>query len=248
VLTTILKLIEERHAMIRLIILVLAIVLYSPILVAQKTPDINSYVYMVEHGQTEKVRDVLPGLVEQYPSDPGVLYLQALLSTDGSAAVKMYQSVVDNYPKSEWADDALFKVYQFYYSLGLYRTAELKLAQLKKEYPSSKYLSQSAEVETEQLPEEDVPLSPVETPVAGEENEKGQFTLQVGAFSTQVNAEKQKLFFEDLSMPVEVINRVKDGRSLYLVLVGRFKSADDARAQGAEIKKNYNMESMVVTR
>jgi hypothetical protein len=49
-------------------------------------------------------------------------------------------------------------------------------------------------------------------------------------------------------MPVEVINRVKDGRSLYIVLIGRFKTADDARSQGVEIKKNYNMESMVVTR
>ncbi len=233
--------------MIRFLIFLISIVLVSPMAVAQKASDVGSYVYMVEHGQIEKVRDLLPGLVEQYPSDPGVLYLQAILNTDGSAAVKMYQSIVDNYPKSEWADDALFKVYQFYYSLGLYRTAELKLAQLKKEYPSSRYLSQSAEVETEQLPEEETPLSPVETPVPNQEGE-GQFTLQVGAFSTQVNAEKQKLFFEDLNMPVEVINRVKDGRSLYIVLVGRFKTADDARAQGAEIKKNYNMESMVVTR
>jgi hypothetical protein len=233
--------------MIRYLTLILTVVLAAPTLFAQRLPDINSYLYMVEHGQTEKVRDLLPGLVEQYPNDPGVLYLQAILNTDGSAAVKMYQSIVDNYPKSEWADDALFKVYQFYYSLGLYRTAELKLAQLKKEYPSSRYLSQSAEVETEQLPEEETPLSPVETPVQSQEGE-GQFTLQVGAFSTQVNAEKQKLFFEDLNMPVEVINRVKDGRSLYIVLVGRFKTADDARAQGTEIKKNYNMESMVVTR
>ena len=227
--------------------LMTALTAYVPIVIAQKVPDINSYVYMVEHGQTEKVGDLLPGLVEQYPNDPGVLYLQALLNTDGSAAVKMYQSIVDNYPKSEWADDALFKVYQFYYSLGLYRTAELKLAQLKKEYPGSRHLAQSAEVETEQLPEEETPLATAETPIQSQETE-GQFTLQVGAFSTQVNAEKQKLFFEDLNLPVEVINRVKDGRSLYIVLVGRFKTAEDARASGVEIKKNYNMESMVVTR
>jgi cell division protein FtsN len=77
---------------------------------------------------------------------------------------------------------------------------------------------------------------------------RGQYALQVGAYSQQVNAEKQKLFFEDLGYQVEVINKVQDARSLFVVLVGEYKTADDARAKSAELKKKYNINSMMITR
>ena len=221
---------------------------------AQRDDEIARLVMLVEQGKADQVKKELPRLQERSPNDPGVLYLQALLMTDGSEAVRTYQSIVANFPKSPWADDALFKAYQFYYALGLYRTAELKMSQLKKDYPTSRYISQAGDVETAALPDEQE--QPVTTPsdsAATEETQvvdvpSGSFALQVGAFSAQVNAEKQKLFFEDLNMPVEVINRVKDGRSLYVVLVGNFPTADDARAKGVEIKKSYNIDFMVISR
>src|SRR5512140_2678476 len=90
-------------------------------------PDINSYIARINNGQGEEVRNEIPSLLAKYPNNPGVLYLQGLVTSDGGEAVRIYQSIVDNFPKSEWADDALYKVYQFYYALGLYRTAELKI-------------------------------------------------------------------------------------------------------------------------
>ena len=217
----------------------------------QSAPDIPRYVSMVEAGEVDNVKEALHGLSERYPSDPGVLFLQALVTPEGADAVRLYQSIIDNFPKSEWADDALYKVYQFYYALGLYRTAELKLAQLKKEYPTSRFLQQSTGVATDSLNEENAGaqpgVPPVNAPVPPPAVE-GSFTLQAGAFSTSQNAEKQKNFFEDLKMPVEVIMRVKDGRTLYIVLAGNFKSADEARARGLDLKKNYSIDSMVITR
>ena len=221
---------------------------------AQRDDEVARLVQLVEQGRADQAKKELMRLQERSPNDPGVLYLQALLMTDGSEAVRTYQSIVDNFPKSAWADDALFKVYQFYYALGLYRTAEIKMTQLKRDYPTSRYISQAGDVETAALPEEqEQPVVVPEDATTQEETSvsdipTGSFALQVGAFSAQVNAEKQKVFFEDLNMPVEVINRVKDGRSLYVVLVGNFPTADDARAKGAEIKKDYNIESMVISR
>lgn len=231
-----------------------------------ETPsEVSRYLSMVEAGQAEQVRGEIPALLAKYPNNPAVLYLQGVVTVDGTEAVRIYQSIVDNFPKSEWADDALFKVHQFYHAIGLYRTAEIKLNQLKTNYPSSPYVTGAASPETAQLPEEKQPpaaepsLSPPDVTVAEPpaetkqppvpvETARGQYALQVGAYSLQENAEKQKLFFEDLGFPVEVINKVKDTRSLYIVLVGNFKSTDEARARGAEIKKNYNIQSMVVTR
>lgn len=219
-------------------------------------PDINSYIARIDNGQGEGVRAEIPSLLSKYPNNPGVLYLQGLVTADGGEAVRIYQSIVDNFPRSEWADDALYKVYQFYYALGLYRTAELKMDQLRKEYPSSKHLKVASEPVTKDLAEERVPpppASPVQDTVAQPVQEPVtppalRFALQVGAFTTQVNAEKQKQFFEQLGYPVEVLNKVKDNRALFLVWVGTYPTYEEAKAGGAEIKKKYNVASIVISR
>ena len=214
--------------------------------------DVRKYLSMIESGQSDKVKEELPTLLSRYPNDPGILYVQGMATTDGAEAVRIYQSIVDNFPKSDWADDALYKTYQFYYTLGLYRTAEIKLNQLKTNYPNSKYVTQSGESEARIPTQEPPPAEQINTepPPAAEapkeEAPSGQFTLQVGAYSTQVNAEKQKLFFEDLGHSVDVINKVRQNRSLFIVLVGSYATYDDAKAKGAEFKKKYNIDSMVV--
>jgi tetratricopeptide (TPR) repeat protein len=92
-------------------------------------------------GQAERVRIELPSLEKQYSNDAGVKYLDAILTTDGAAAVKKFQAIVDQLPQSEWADAALYKVYQYYYSVGLYKTADQKFEQLKQQYPNSLYVA-----------------------------------------------------------------------------------------------------------
>jgi cell division protein FtsN len=237
-------------------------------------PDVAKYVSLVERGQAEQVRSELPALLSKYPNNPGVLYLQAMVTTDGAQAVRMYQSIVDNFPRSRWATDALFRVYQYYYALGLYRTAELKMSQLKRDYPESKYVTGRTAVETKNLPEEQQQpalaapdsvvaveppseegvgenLPPLTTQTSGQAQQaetQTQFGLQVGAYGSQENAQKQKLFFENLGYPVGVLTKVKDARSLYTVVVGSYSSYDEAKAKCAEIKKKYNIDSFVVTR
>jgi cell division septation protein DedD len=221
--------------------------------------DVAKYLAMVESGHADAVKGEIPGLLAKYPNHPGILYLQGLTTTEGAEAVRIFQSIVDNFPASEWADDALYKVYQFYYSLGLYRTAELKLTQLRKNYPSSRYAN--AAKDARELPEDVTPVSGT-TPVPGippaqqaqppaprtAPRAEERFTLQVGAFTTSANAEKQRSLFEGLGYPVEVINRVKEGRSLFLVLVGTYASADEARGAGGEIKKKHGVDTIVTTK
>jgi len=213
-------------------------------------PDIAKYMTLINAGNADEVKREVPMLLSQYPNNPGVLYLQGLVTTEGAEAVRIYQSVVDNFPRSEWADDALYRVYQYYYTLGLYRTAELKLDQLRREYSDSKYLQAGTETGVKALQEEkrvdsaatatDRTTKNIETPQ--------QFTLQVGAYTTQVNAEKQKLFFEDLGYAVEVISKVKENRSLFLVLVGTYANAEEAKVKAQDFKQRYNIESLVVAK
>jgi hypothetical protein len=236
----------------------LVVILSGSLLFTQGGPDIRGYLARIEAGETDDVREEVLSLADRYPGDPGVLYLRGRVTTDGAEAVRIYQGIVDSYPRSEWADDALYRVYQFYYAIGLYRTAELKMAQLRKEYPNSPYLSEVTEVDTRQLAEEraEQPAAPnqggsaVDASISGGNlpRQEGQFALQVGAYAARENAENQKLFFEGLGYPVEIINRMRDSRSLFLVLVGNYLTYEEAKAKAVEFHKNYNMQSFVVSR
>jgi tetratricopeptide (TPR) repeat protein len=208
--------------------------------------EVANYVALVKNGQVDQARQAVPGLLSKYPNNAGVLFLQGLTSGDGAEAVRIYQSIVDNFPTSSWSDDALFKVYQFYHSLGLYRTAEQKLAQLKKNYPNSPYVTGATEVDTQQLAEDTISKPAVQPPQPAPAGVK--YALQVGAYTTEVNAERQKSFFEGLGYPVEIINRVKENRSLFLVLVGTYGSPEEAKLQGAEIKRTHNVDSIVTAK
>ncbi len=219
--------------------------------------EVTSALSKIEAGQAEEVKRMLPDLVAKYQNDPGVLYLQGRLAVDGIEGVKFYQSIVDNFPRSEYADDALYHIYQYYYALGLYRTAELKMDALKKEYPNSRWLTEKSIVSNpakEEPPlkvatKDSAPQEPIRDtapPVTPSVSEP--YTLQTGAFSTSQNAEKQKSFFEDKGFVVEITNKVRGGRSLYLVWVGSFRNADDAKKFGKEVRTKYNIDSIVVER
>ncbi|MGD0337290.1 MAG: SPOR domain-containing protein [Bacteroidota bacterium] len=109
---------------------------------AQETaePVIQKRLDLIKLGKIEQVRSELPSLLEHYPNNPGILYLQGVLISDGGEAVRTFQNLIDNFPKSEWADDALYRIYQYYYALGLYKTADQKLEKLRQDYPQSPYL------------------------------------------------------------------------------------------------------------
>lgn len=240
------------------------------------SPDIHALVAQVNAGSGDAVREQLPALLSEHPNDPGVLYLQALLTREGADAVRTYQSIVDNFPKDEWADDALFKVYQFYYALGLYRTADLKMNQLKTEYPTSPLLtgeppatipvpvSVAPEVPKPGLPPPEDQVHPVTpktepmvqdpAPVLPPVTTRADsvihvhFSLQVGAFTLHANAAAEKSRFEALGYDAEMLSKVRDTKSLFIVMIGNYATYDEAKAAAAEVKRKAGVNAMVVSR
>ncbi len=226
----------------------MAVFIIVPFLKSQtagRGPDINHRLEMIEKGQGETVRAELPALMTNYQNDPGLIYLQAVLTTDGTEAAKLYQNIVDNFPKSEWADDALYKLYQYYYSVGLYKTADLKLIQLKEDYPFSTYTVEQVVVEEKPVEKE----KPVEIKPKGTiQKFATNFTIQVGAFSTIQNAEELKAKFEKEGYTSNIFTIVSHGKKLHKVWVGEFQTYDEAKEFAAEVKKKFNLSSMVVSR
>jgi len=219
-------------------------------------PDIQRRLEMIERGQGSMVEGELQQLMTTYQNNPGVMYLQGVLTTDGTEAAKIYQSIIDNFPKSEWSDDALFRLYQYYASVGLYKTAEQKLEQLKLEYPFSAYATEdpdtkplaqgNATVQTtpDIQPEQPVDLRP-ESPIR---KFSTTFTLQVGAFSTMSNAETLKKQFEEAGYVSNIFTINRDGKKLHKVWVGEFQTQKDAKVFMGEVKSKFGLDAIVVSR
>lgn len=210
-------------------------------------PDIQRRLELIEKGQGEVVKAELPTLMTNFQNHPGVLYLQAVLTTEGNEAAKIYQSIVDNFPKSEWADDALFKLYQYYYSIGLYKTAEQKIEQLKRDYPYSTYAADQKVVEEPKVAAPPEPPATVSRPSKGEKFSV-VYTVQAGTFSVLQNAEELKARFERDGYPSHIFTIVNNGKKFHKVWVGEFHKQDEAKRFSAEIKKKYHLETIVVSR
>ena len=222
------------------------IVLFITFASAQEgQPDVQRRLEMVERGQGEAVKSELPALMTNYQNHPGVLYLQAVLTTDGSEAAKLYQNIVDNFPKNEWADDALYKLYQYYYSIGLYKTGDQKLQQLRQEFPFSTY---AVAKKTSEAPETPMDSPADVKPTGSVEKYPTSFTVQVGAFSTLQNAEELKSKFEKENYSSNIFTIVNDGRKLHKVWVGEFQTYEDAKRFTGEIRRQFGLESIVVSR
>jgi len=213
---------------------------------SNREPDINHRLEMIEKGQGEAVRAELPALMTNYQNNPGLMYLQAVLTTDGTEAAKLYQNIVDNFPKSEWGDDALYKLYQYFYSIGLYKTAEQKLAQLKEEYPFSAYATEKNLVAEEKPIAKEKPADV--KPKGTVQKYATNFTVQVGAFSTLQNAGELKAKFEKEGYPSNIFTIVSNGKKLHKVWVGEFQTYNEAKQFASEVKKKFNLIAMVVSR
>ncbi|MEX0602111.1 MAG: SPOR domain-containing protein [Bacteroidota bacterium] len=209
-------------------------------------PDIQRRLELIERGQGESVKAELPTLMTNFQNHPGVLYLQAVLTTDGTEAAKIYQSIVDNFPSSEWADDALYRLYQYFYSIGLYKTGDQKMQQLKQNYPFSTYAATEPVPVPSPPPPQEQPAQ-VQSPSTVEKFPT-MFTVQVGAFSTLQNAEELKAKFEKEDFSSNIFTMVQNGRKLHKVWVGEFQTYDDAKRFTGEIKRLFNLESIVVSR
>jgi hypothetical protein len=239
---------------------------------AQPESDIKAYIEKLDNGKVEEVKGVLPDLITQYQDTPELIYLQGRLTTNGVEAAKYYQMVLDNYPQSEWADKSLYHLCQYHYAMGKYANAGKDMQRLRKEYPSSPILAEAAGL---QFPREDrapgkladgeigsssngeKAVTGVGRNSAREENRVNtsssqyarsskMYALQVGAFSTSVNADKQKSFFEKLGYPVEITSKIMMNKGLYLVWVGEYKNSEEAKRNGDRIRKQYKIKSMVV--
>ena len=213
--------------------------------------DIIPYLKMIETGDRENAQEKLEDLKEKYPDDPSVLFLEGVLTQDGQKAVEIYNKVVSDYPESKYADASLYRIFSYYYAIGLYETAESYLSKLENKYPYSPYIK----IAQRDIPEEnEEPVvenkeTPVEVPqkeIKKRNPEEYKFTIQAGAFSNPDNAQSLKNEFESSGFFSEVREKRVGPTNFHVVLVGKFISEEEAKSFLQVINSEFNLDGRVI--
>lgn len=222
------------------LILFLIIILLPSFTYAQDV-DIVTYLKQIENGEIEKVESELPTLKKNYPNSPSIMFLEGVLTQNGQDAVAIYTKIVNTYPYSKYADAALYRIYSYYYALGLYETAKSYLSKLKKDYPDSPYIK---------IAERNVPSydeGEIDNKHKSEIPEMSyRYTIQAGAFSKLLNAQNLRQDFEESGFKSEIKEKTVGGTTFHVVYVGEFVSEDEATNFLQVINKEFKLEGRVV--
>lgn len=97
-------------------------------------------------GKGEDVKRELPDILAEFPDDPGVQFLHAVVLEDAARALKIYEKIVKDHPECEWADDSQWRIVQFYSLRKDTVRARKELKTYRDKYPQSEFLLNAAEM------------------------------------------------------------------------------------------------------
>lgn len=238
---------------VKIIFLFLFISLLTELSFPQET-NIVPYLKQIEAGKKDAVLEKLPELKSEYPNDPSVLFLEGVLTENGQNAIAIYKQIINKYPKSRYADASVYRIYSYYYALGLYQTAKTYLDILKKQYPASAYIKiaekkmpgRDESAGEDKVVKENLPVTQKHDTAEKHKNLDYKFTIQAGAFSNAANAESLKKKFENAGFFSEVKEKNVAGTDFHVVFVGKFLSEDEAKNFLDVINTRFNLNGRVV--
>ena len=103
-------------------------------------PNLDRIISDVISGNDIEAKEKIQTLIDDYPNDGDVLFLQALLITDGYDAVEIYKKIYNRHKSNKYADDAVMKIGEYYYVSGLYIQAAEWFKKIHMYYRKSEHL------------------------------------------------------------------------------------------------------------
>ena len=94
-------------------------------------------------GSNDSAAIYLPMLEEQYPYNPNMLFLKGLMQTNGEEAMQIFVELYNNHPTSEYGDDAVMKVAEYYYASGMYIQSSEWLKKMPLYYSRSEHIERA---------------------------------------------------------------------------------------------------------
>ena len=94
-------------------------------------------------GSKDSAAIYLPMIETQYPNNPNMLFLKGLMETNGEEAMQIFVKLYNNHPTSEYGDDAVMKISEYYYASGLYVQSAGWLKKMPLYYSRSEHIERA---------------------------------------------------------------------------------------------------------
>lgn len=233
---------------------ILFLVLFSLNLYSQEVNIINE-LKAIENGEIELAKTSLAKLKASNPENSSIIFLEAVLTEDGEKSIDLYQTVLDKFPTSKYADASLYRIYSYYYALGIYRRANIYLNQLKSEYPNSPYLKSNSisqftqEYESANVTRTNNTSSSTKNNTENNSNtneKKEMYSIQVAAFLNQTNAINLSNQLKSKQYESFITDKEVGGSILKVVFVGNYDSEDKAKKVLEDIKKEFGLSPKLI--
>lgn len=201
----------------------------------------------LKNNSLEKLHVHFEKINRKYPNSAITLFLKAYIETNGERAVQFYQEFIQRFPNSEYCDNALLKLAQYYYAVGSYIAARQYLDNLIDQFPNSasiplaKYLGarcllamgyyDSAEKELKEFIKE-IPDSPYKK-LAQQELSLSREQTRNETITSQANEEKEKY---------DKLIQFSQGQGRYTIQIGAFGKRDNAtKLKETFSQRGYNV-------
>ncbi len=226
--------------------LLILIIFFSSYVRAQDLE--KSLLEWIEKHSREELISRLDTIRRKYPNSSVILFLEAYVEQDGDRAVDLYNQIIKRYPNSQFTDDALLKVAQYYYALGSYVSARQYLDNLVDQFsdsplvPEAKYLASrcliatgyyySAEDELKEIIKK-YPNSPF----------KSHAKDELDALNDLSKQEKGSLQISSLLPNPESQREIMLEKKKYTIQIGAFRDKNNATG----LKEHYSQKGYLVT-
>lgn len=127
-------------------LLTFLVIIFSASTAFSQDEEVNKNLRLFAHGKISEVKNNIPELIAQYPQDPGVKLLLGVVLDDAGKALKLYDEIIKDHAKSQWADDAYWRIVQYYAVVGDTAKARRKLENFRRRYPTSEFLAPATDV------------------------------------------------------------------------------------------------------
>ena len=121
------------------------IIFYAFILftLAYSQSELDNLIKEVYSGKTEDAINAMPRLKKEFSELPSLIFLDALIDKDIESSIEKYKIFFKYYESSEYADDAIMKISEYYYTKGLYVESSRWLKKINLYYPNSEHIDRS---------------------------------------------------------------------------------------------------------
>ena len=121
--------------------LILFTLIFFSVLFSQS--EIDEMIKEVYAGKTSIAFEEMPRMKREFSDIPSLLFLDALIDQDIDRSIDKFKKFFKYYESSEYADDAIMKISEYYYTKGSYIESSKWLKKINLYYPESEHINRS---------------------------------------------------------------------------------------------------------